>query len=191
MADLAARWVRNDRGVPCTEVARTLVDLGAVMSAMTVERALDRALGRGLVSVNAVRTVVDAVAKRGRRGVGVIRPMLDERDGLEPPAGVLEARMATLLRGECIRTFVPEYEVWHDGRFVARVDFADPAARLAVEVDGYAAHSALDAFRRDRFRQNALVAAGWTVLRFTWREVDGLSPRVAIEIARTRARLAA
>ena len=117
--------------------------------------------------------------------------MLVERAGLEPPAGVLEARMASLLRGECIRSFVPEYEVWHDGRFVARVDFADPAVRLAVEVDGYAADSSLDAFRRDRFRQNALVAAGWTVLRFTWSEVDAQSPRVAAEIVRARSRLAA
>jgi very-short-patch-repair endonuclease len=34
-------------------------------------------------------------------------------------------------------------------------------------VDGYRYHSAPAAFRRDSVRQNVLVAAGYTVLRFT------------------------
>jgi very-short-patch-repair endonuclease len=40
--------------------------------------------------------------------------------------------------------------------------------RLVVEVDGYAFHSAAAEFQRDRERQNQLVLAGFTVLRFTW-----------------------
>lgn len=39
---------------------------------------------------------------------------------------------------------------------------------VACEVDGYEHHSTREAFTRDRQRQNALVLAGWTVLRFTW-----------------------
>ncbi len=42
------------------------------------------------------------------------------------------------------------------------------AAPVACEVDGYEHHSSRDASTRDRRRQNALVLAGWTVLRFTW-----------------------
>lgn len=38
-------------------------------------------------------------------------------------------------------------------------------------MDGRAWHSAGDRFQRDRTRQNALVAAGYTVLRFTWFDV--------------------
>jgi hypothetical protein len=48
------------------------------------------------------------------------------------------------------------------------VDVLFEAARLVVEIDGERAHSGRAAFRRDRSRQNRLVAAGWTVLRFTW-----------------------
>lgn len=44
-------------------------------------------------------------------------------------------------------------------------------ARLIVEIDGFAFHSAGADFQRDRTRQNALVAAGWTVLRFTWADL--------------------
>jgi very-short-patch-repair endonuclease len=38
---------------------------------------------------------------------------------------------------------------------------------LVIEVDGWAYHRTPDRFQRDRERQNRLVAAGWTVLRFT------------------------
>jgi len=43
--------------------------------------------------------------------------------------------------------------------------------KLVVEVDGWAFHTTPDRFHRDRERQNRLVAAGWTVLRFTWRDL--------------------
>ncbi len=41
-----------------------------------------------------------------------------------------------------------------------QIDIAFPVRRLAVEVDGW-----------DRAKQNALVIAGWTVLRFTWHDI--------------------
>jgi hypothetical protein len=56
---------------------------------------------------------------------------------------------------------VPQYEVRVQGRFVARVDLAFPAAKVAVEYDGQAVHERQDAFTRDRQRQNELVRAGW------------------------------
>jgi very-short-patch-repair endonuclease len=103
---------------------------------------------------------------------------------------VFEARMARLLAARGLPPAVPEYEVWNGATFVARVDFAYPELLLAIEVDGFAAHSSVDAFRCDRARQNALVTAGWTVLRFTWTEVDDNSPRVGSTIRDAR-RLAA
>ncbi len=51
------------------------------------------------------------------------------------------------------------------------VDFAFPAAGVAVEVDGWAWHTTVDRFRTDRARQNALVLTGWTSLRFTWHDL--------------------
>lgn len=40
--------------------------------------------------------------------------------------------------------------------------------RIAVELDGFAYHSARPAFTYDRLRQNDLAAAGYTVLRFSY-----------------------
>jgi hypothetical protein len=192
MADLHERWITKVDGIPCTTVARTLVDLGLVMPHKHVDQCLDRALGRGIVSVASVKTALDAVARQGRRGVGVMRRILEPHLACEPVAGVFEARMARLLSAQGLPPAVPEYEVWTaGGEFVARVDFAYPDLRLAIEVDGFAAHSSVDAFRRDRTRQNALVAAGWTVLRFTWTEVNGSSPHVGRTIRATRHLLAA
>lgn len=51
------------------------------------------------------------------------------------------------------------------------IDAAIPAARIAIEADGYEFHSTREAFENDRHRQNMLVLAGWTVLRFTWRQL--------------------
>jgi hypothetical protein len=191
MADLHERWITRVDGVPCTTVARTLVDLGAVMPDTVVAEALDRALGRGSATIIGVRAALDAVARQGRRGVGVMRRVLQARTETEPVAGVFEARMSRLLAVQGLPAAVPEFEVWtYAGMFVARVDFAYPDLRLAMEVDGHSAHSSLDAFRRDRTRQNALVEAGWTVLRFTWTEVNRNSPHVGRTIRATRRRLA-
>jgi len=51
------------------------------------------------------------------------------------------------------------------------VDFHWPEARLIVETDGHEHHGTRAAFERDRARDQALAAAGWTVLRFTYRQV--------------------
>jgi very-short-patch-repair endonuclease len=51
------------------------------------------------------------------------------------------------------------------------VDFLWPQQRLVVEVDGFAYHSDRAAFERDRERDAALVAAGFRVIRVTWRQL--------------------
>jgi hypothetical protein len=40
-----------------------------------------------------------------------------------------------------------------------------------IELDGWSAHGTRPAFHADRRRQNALVLAGWTLLRFTWADL--------------------
>jgi very-short-patch-repair endonuclease len=56
----------------------------------------------------------------------------------------------------------------HDAAPFARLDMAHPAAKLAIEVDGRAFHSAHEAFERDRERQGQLAELGWLTIRFTW-----------------------
>ena len=51
------------------------------------------------------------------------------------------------------------------------IDFVWPDRRVAVEVDGWEDHRTQPAFERDRDRDRRLRLAGWTVVRFTWRQV--------------------
>jgi very-short-patch-repair endonuclease len=58
------------------------------------------------------------------------------------------------------------------------VDFLFRDAKLIVEVDGFAFHTDPEAFERDRRKQNALVLAGYQVLRFTWIDLTEYPDRV-------------
>lgn len=187
LADLQERWVQVVDGLRTTTVARTLVDLGAVAAPRTVEAALDRATGRKLVTYRDVRDAMVAVARKGRRGVGAIRPLLDARIGRVLPAGVLEARMASLLRHFDLPSAEPEYTVNDEhGGFIAVVDFAYPDRRLAIEVDGYEFHSTPTAIRHGNARDRLLAAEDWLAVHFDWNEVERHPQRVAEEIRRLR-----
>jgi len=65
-----------------------------------------------------------------------------------------------------------------------RLDYAWPRNRLAVEVDGYGPGSSRQAFQQDRERQNALVLAGWAMLRFTRADVRRRPADVAGSVRR-------
>jgi very-short-patch-repair endonuclease len=64
-----------------------------------------------------------------------------------------------------------------------RADFAWPARRVLVEFDGDL-HRDRAVFVRDLRRQNALIAAGWTVLRFSSADVLGRPDEVVGEVVR-------
>jgi very-short-patch-repair endonuclease len=177
--DLAAGRPVVRTGIPLTDPARTILDLGAVLPAWRVEAALESALSRRLVTLAGLRSALDAVARRGRRGAGVLRGLLDQRsDAARLSESVLEARVLRLFHDHFLPEPVAQHEVRVGQRLVGRVDFAYPPCKVAIEVDGYEAHSSLSAFGRDRARQNELVTAGWTVLRFTWDDVVHRPERV-------------
>ena len=83
-----------------------------------------------------------------------------------------ERAIVTLLNGAGITGWRANQPVTDaEGRLIAVGDLVFDAARVVVEIDGWAYHSTPDQFRRDRQRQNRLIAAGWRVLRFTWHDV--------------------
>jgi hypothetical protein len=170
--------VRN--GIAVTTPLRTILDLGAVQGPRAVERCLEVALGRQLVTLAGLRAILDSGARRGRQGAGILRRLLEVRsDGEDLAESVLEARMLGLCRDQGLPQPVCQHEVRSGPRLVGRIDFAYPDDRVAIEVDGYEFHASLDAFHHDRARQNELVARGWTVLRFTWGDVMHHPARVA------------
>ena len=192
-SDLTPAWVAHRRSVPVTNPLLTLVDLGAVLPAHEVDDAMNRGLVLRLFSVAAVEWVRLEVGRPGRRGSGVLGRVLDDRAlGDQRPDGLLEPRMARLMRARGLPPASFQFVVHdHGGRFVARVDFAYPEHRLAVEVDGYELRASPAAMQADLDRQNGLVRAGWTVLRFTWADVVRRPARVADLVTAALGRISA
>jgi very-short-patch-repair endonuclease len=62
------------------------------------------------------------------------------------------------------------------------IDVAFPEPKVAIEVDGWAWHVDADRFRNDRRKGNALVRAGWTLLRFTWHDLTARPAECLAEI---------
>jgi very-short-patch-repair endonuclease len=78
----------------------------------------------------------------------------------------LESRFLAL----CRRYRLPKPEVnVRVGRF--KVDFLWRDQRLVVEVDGWESHRTRSAFEDDRARDARLKLLGYTVIRFTWRQL--------------------
>jgi very-short-patch-repair endonuclease len=101
---------------------------------------------------------------------------------MDPPASRLEAKVAERLKQSDLPRPESQWEVRDGGRLLARVDFAYPEAKLAIEADGYRFHSGRAAWQRDRVRSNALTSRGWLVLRVTWDDLSRRSDEVAAEI---------
>ncbi|MGW5673249.1 endonuclease domain-containing protein [Micromonospora sp. NPDC003776] len=79
----------------------------------------------------------------------------------------METRLRLLLLDAGLGPLTAQHDVLDGrGRFLARVDLAWPALRVAAEYDGDH-HRERAHFRQDVARLNALRAAGWIVLRFT------------------------
>lgn len=167
--------------IPVTRVERTLVDLAAVMGDDALERAVEAALRHGLTTVERLR----AQLLCGRWGVARLRRVLDRRARGRPAGSELEARLIQLLRAAGLPDPVRQYEVRIGGERYF-LDLTYPERRLCIELDGRDAHEGA-AFQRDRTRQNALVLAGWAVLRFTWADVAERGEQVVSLVAQALA----
>ena len=166
-------------GIPCTTVARTLVDLAGVVDRRALERACEQAEVLRL-DVSALPRLVQR--SRGARGIRALRAILASRRlGQSITRSELEERFLAL----CLRAGVPMPSVnaWIvlEGRSV-EVDFLWRDERVVVETDGYRFHSSRRAFTRDRQRDRALDRAGFRHARFTWDEVVSGDARVDAEV---------
>ena len=91
-------------------------------------------------------------------------------------AGVPESAMETRLKQLLRRNGLPmpefQYEIWHEGRFVARVDAAYPEHRIAIEYDSYEHHTGKEAIVRDNDRRNTLKGLRWRTVTFTAADIQ-------------------
>ncbi len=82
----------------------------------------------------------------------------------------LERRFAELLAATDLPRPRRNVDISVRGRFF-NVDCLWAAERVIVELDGAAVHGTRRAFERDREKDRLLQAAGWRVVRITWRQL--------------------
>jgi very-short-patch-repair endonuclease len=186
-----ARLNDDDRaevdGIPVTAVARTKLDLAAMLSPARLERVLERSEELRRFDLRAVdellaRTVGHPGHGRLRRALAIYR---------EDPAFVrskFEGRFLRLVRkaglpAPSMNFVVAGFELdayWERERFV-------------VELDVYETHGTHEAFERDRLRQDDLLLIGVEMIRVTGprlrREPAATIERVAAHLERRRREL--
>lgn len=181
--DLDRSLVVERSGIQVTGPARTLVDIGQVVSPAELERLLHRAVHLGIVRLRDVVEEYRALSRPGRRGAGPIGELLRLiAPGMAAAESVLEVLILRIIREAGLPEPVRQYEVVIEGRRL-RLDFAYPDHLVFLEGDGFGAHGTRSAFENDRVRQNLLVVAGWRPLRFTWRQARFDAGTVAATVA--------
>lgn len=167
--------------IPVTTVARTLLDLGAVVPFEVVELAAQDAMIRDLVSGLDLICVLERVGKRGRRGTAALRAVVR---GSLPPEGIespLELDLLQLIESCPVPPPVLQHEIVIAGRRY-RLDVAWPHRMVIAEADGRRWHSTRQEFERDLQRSRAIVGAGWRHYRYGWADVHQRPMTVRTEL---------
>jgi very-short-patch-repair endonuclease len=194
-ANLPADEVTVHEGIPVTTVSRTLLDLSAVVQPAELRSAFRQAEQRGLWDPVWIGELIERYPRRP--GLPLLRAVVGEvQRGLPRVRSEFEERFQSFLLDAGLS--VPHTNVRIEGM---EVDCAWQEERLIVELDGRAVHDTQHAFEEDRARDRKLGAAGWRVVRVTWRQLTespaeleadlrrllGLSPRRTRRSRRTRA----
>jgi hypothetical protein len=160
---LAADEVESVRGVPVTTPARTLVDVAPLLTAAQLAAALGEADRRGRLDVAAVERALRRTAGRHGQGHRRLRAALDAHRtaGAALLLSELEERFLDLV----LAAGLPR-PLLNAPLLGYRLDALWPAARVVVELDGWAHHSDRQAAARDRDKTNRLQLEGFAVLRF-------------------------
>lgn len=165
------------RGVDVTALPLTVleaaIELGAPGSVL-----LDRALQRSVRFPAVYEAFCRNLGAHGSASAGRMLMAAADRS-----ASITERLLVRMLRESGAAG-------WHCNLPVAGylIDIAFPAARVAIEVDGWAWHMDAERTHADKRRQNALARRGWMVLRYSWHDLVGRPRAVLAEIAHEVAR---
>lgn len=159
------------RRIPVTTLARTMLDIAAMVSIESMEAAIREA---EYLHRLPLRKLEDMLERHpGQRGARTLESCL-ARLGRGPRGRVrsrLEVRFAALLADSDLPNPRLNVMLDVDGHPI-EADCLWREQRVIVELDGGEAHGTRVAFETDRQRDRRLLAAGWRVSRVTWRQLD-------------------
>jgi hypothetical protein len=168
---LTERDITVINNIPCTSVARTLFDMAEVVTHRQLERSFDQA---EIVEVLDLSAINDQLARNPtRRGAKAVKAVLrDHYIGRTPTRNENEELLLSITRP----LGIPDPEcnalvVLPDGGPPIHPDFVWREQRVILEADSKKWHSSRQRMEIDRRRDQRLTAAGWTVIRTTWKQM--------------------
>lgn len=168
------------RRLPCTTVARTLLDVAATLDRRSLERAVDRAEQARRFDLAEIHATLQRSPRHpGARALGAL--LVGYADPTVTRSDAEELVLALIDRAGLPRPRVNAYVALPAGSG-REVDLLWPDRRLAVEIDSRTFHETRAGFASDRQRDRQLTAIGLSVVRFTATEIAARSERVAAEL---------
>ena len=166
-------------GIPCTSLARTIVDLGQVVDNEQLIRAIDSFQRMGY-SLTWLEQVATELHRPGQRGSALVLSQVRERQ----KSGVVRGSwMERLIELAIASPTLPKLALQHIIRedegdaFIAQVDLAFPALRFGIEAHSRSFHTGTHQEIVDQRRENRAIAEGWQFLYLGW--ADRKSPAQA------------
>jgi very-short-patch-repair endonuclease len=170
--------------IPCTSLARTLVDMSGVCGRASLRKLVEQAAVLRQLDIEEIDRIL---AQGRRRGAPQLREtLLPWRGTAEQHPHVrsrLEARLLPRLIEEGLPSPRCNVKLHIDGHRL-EVDLLWDKQKLAIETDGEETHGTRVAFQRDRWRDQLLLAAGYRTARVTWQQVRDEPIAVVNRIAR-------
>lgn len=158
---------------PVTSLERTLIDVARDSPLHVSVPMLDHVLRCDSTNLAEIRSAVSACAEvEGGRSVEDALKLADGRR-----ESVAESVCAVRFFEFGIVGFVPQVNIFDDaGSWLGRVDFCHEKAKVIVEVDGMGKYGLGSGdpkweIEKEKLRESALSAAGYLVIRLTWRQL--------------------
>ncbi|MFZ5444775.1 MAG: DUF559 domain-containing protein [Myxococcota bacterium] len=170
-------------GLPVTSIPRTLLDLAPHEELSTLRDTLVELIRTKTLTLADLKQALDG--RKHRPAVSRLRALIAE---LEGDGGPTESELETASLELITAAGLPRPKVqWRmrAGKKRRRLDLCFPEQRVAIEADGYAWHSTVEAFEADRTRNNSLTARGYRVLHWTWKALQERPDELILELLAT------
>jgi very-short-patch-repair endonuclease len=155
-------------GSRVASVARTVFDLGGVLSELAHLSVIEDVRNKRLCTDTELGEVYDDLCGRGRRGSAAWQRLVHLVDRAQRPTmSELELELQEALIAVGLPAAVQQHPVRLPNGRTVLLDLAYPSHRVDIEVDHSEWHATLTAVAQDKVRDRGLAMLGWQPLRFT------------------------
>ena len=185
--DLLETHIADVQGVPIVTPIRAIFDIAGRVHPGQLERALDNAWARRLVSYALLHRTLGELADARTTGNPdpAKRSPTDRPPDYRPPDSNTEGRFKEILDRAGERPLRRQIHLGDQQHWVGRIDFVDDQLPFSVEIQSELFHGSVLDRRRDKERIATLRAGGHHVLEVwetdVWRDPDDVVRRVRDE----------